>query len=305
MSLLRRIPRSAPFSFRSNSQPYLADNAQAAPRAKIRLQTLLEYHSSKTPIVALTAHDYTSGYAADMGGVDIVLVGDSLAMVALGMDSTTELTLNDMIHHAKAVSRAVKSAFLVGDLPFGTYENTPTQALHSAIRMIREGRVEAVKIEGGSEMAPAVQKITSVGIPVLGHIGMMPQRQTSMGGFRAESILVNAKSLQEAGCFGIVLEAIPGNIAKLVTDALVIPTIGIGAGVGCSGQILVQLDMLGSYHKLAPKFVKQWGQVGEISKNCISSYCQEVRKRVFPGPEHTYSIKPEELDLFKNKLVNQ
>jgi len=198
-------------------------------------------------------------------------------------------------------------------LPFGSYESTPTQALDSAVRMVREGRVEAVKREGGAEMVPAVQKITSVGIPVLGHLGLLPQRQTATGGFRvqaktatqAERILQDAKCLQEAGCFGIVLEAIPGPIAKLVTDALDIPTIGIGAGVGCSGQILVQLDMLGVYEKITPKFVKQWAQVGEISRNCISNYAQQVRNRHFPGPEHTYSIKVEELDIFKNKFKDQ
>jgi 3-methyl-2-oxobutanoate hydroxymethyltransferase len=230
-------------------------------RKKVTLQTIQNLYKSNTPITVLTAHDYPSGVFIEKSGIDICLVGDSLAMVALGYDTTTKITLEEMMHHSRAVARGSKNAFLVGDLPFGTYETSPTQALESSIRFIREGNVEAVKLEGGVEMAPTIQKITSVGIPVLGHVGLTPQRATSLGGFKvqgntvekAQKLLEDALALQEAGCFAIVLEAVPEIVATYITQKLKIPTIGIGAGNGCSGQVLVQLDALGVYDKFLPK----------------------------------------------------
>ena len=240
----------------------------------------------------LTAHDFPSGYVADQAGMDMVLVGDSLAMVALGMEDTSEVVLEEMILHCRSVSRATKAAFTVGDLPMGSYEVSPEQALTSAIRLLKEGRMQAVKLEGGKEMAPTISRITAAGIPVLGHIGLTPQRQNALGGFRVQGkttasalrLLDDAYALQEAGCLGIVLEAIPAEVASLITRKLDIPTIGIGAGNGCSGQVLVQVDMSGNFPpgRFLPKFVKKYGDVWGESMKAIESYKSEVPPLRFP-----------------------
>ena len=203
-------------------------------------------------------------------------------MVALGMEDTSEVVLEEMILHCRSVSRATKAAFTVGDLPMGSYEVSPEQALTSAIRLLKEGRMQAVKLEGGKEMAPTISRITAAGIPVLGHIGLTPQRQNALGGFRVQGkttasalrLLDDAYALQEAGCLGIVLEAIPAEVASLITRKLDIPTIGIGAGNGCSGQVLVQVDMSGNFPpgRFLPKFVKKYGDVWGESMKAIEAY---------------------------------
>lgn len=212
-----------------------------------------------------------------------------------------------MIHHARSVRRGVKSAFITADLPFGSYEISPEQALGSAIQMVKRGLVDGIKMEGGIENAEAISKITSKGIPVMGHVGLTPQRQASLGGFKvqgktaqsAELILKDAIALQDAGCFTIVLEAVPGPIAELITNHIHVPTIGIGAGPGTSGQVLVQLDMLGGFDGFTPKFLKKYSSYLQINTDACKKYVEEVHTRVFPEPQHCYSIKEEEVEKFK------
>ncbi|KAI8607919.1 ketopantoate hydroxymethyltransferase, partial [Chytriomyces sp. MP71] len=282
-------------------------SAETAPRKKVTLQSIRQKHREKTPLAAATAHDYPSGVFCDKGGMDLCLVGDSLAMVALGHDSTTRITLEEMMHHSRAVARGSKAAFLVGDLPFGSYERSPEHALDNAIRYIREGHVEAVKLEGGVEVAATCKRLVDVGIPVLGHIGLTPQRATSLSGFRAQGtslpkaqdLLADALALQEAGCFSIVLESVPSPVAAFITRRLAIPTIGIGAGPHCSGQVLVQMDMLGIYDKFSPKFCKLYQQLEPLIVKAMQDYADEVRSRTFPVEKiHTYAMEKGEEERF-------
>ncbi|KAK7415257.1 cell wall biogenesis and architecture protein [Neonectria punicea] len=284
-------------------------------RKKVTLGTLRSLHRKGEPITVMTAHDFPSGHVADHAGMDVILVGDSLAMVALGMEDTSEVLLDEMLLHCRSVARATKSAFTVGDLPMGSYEISPEQALASAIRVIKEGRVQSVKLEGGKEMASTIRKITTAGIPVLGHIGLTPQRQNALGGFRVQGktsdsamrILEDALAIQEAGCFGMVVEAVPAEVAALITEKLSIPTIGIGAGNGCSGQVLVQIDMAGNFPpgRFLPKFVKKYGDVWGESLKAIEAYRDEVKSRQYPAPEHTYPISSEELEVFAKAVKDQ
>ena len=308
----------------------------ASPRKKVTLGTLRTLHKKGEPIAMLTAHDFPSAHVADAAGMDMILVGDSLAMVALGMEDTSEVLLEEMLLHCRSVARATKAAFTVspghtprstsstdavllteicsqvGDLPMGSYEIAPAQALETAIRFIKEGRVQGIKLEGGKEMASTIAKITSVGIPVLGHVGLTPQRQNSLGGFRVQGktsdgalkVLEDALAVQEAGCFAVVLEAVPPEVAALITKKLSIPTIGIGAGNGCSGQVLVGVDMLGNFPpgRFLPKFVKRYGDVWGESLRAIEAYRDEVKSREYPAPEHTYPIAKEELEVFAKSV---
>lgn len=257
----------------------------------------------------ITAHDFPSAHVAEHAGMDVILVGDSLAMVAMGLEDTSSILLEEMILHCRSVARGASSSFIVGDLPMGSYEVSPEQALQSAIRMVKEGHVHAVKLEGGSEMAPTIAKITTAGIPVLAHIGLTPQRQNSLGGFRVQGksvagalkVLQDAKAVQEAGAFGMVVEAVPEKVATLVTERLRIPTIGIGAGSGCSGQVLVQVDMAGNFPpgRKVPKFVKKFGDIWGEASRAIEAYRDEVKSRTYPTPEHTYPMKKDELAEFE------
>ncbi|KKA29224.1 hypothetical protein TD95_000940 [Thielaviopsis punctulata] len=281
-------------------------------RKKVTLNTLASMYRKGEPIAVLTAHDFPSAHVADAAGMDIVLVGDSLAMVALGMEDTSEVVLDDMILHCKSVARATSAAFTVGDLPMGSYEISPEQALASAIRVIKQGRMQAVKLEGGASMAPTIAKITRAGIPVLGHIGLTPQRQNALGGFRvqaktvasAQQLLDDALALQDAGVFAVVVEAVPAEVAALVTKQLRVPTIGIGAGNGCSGQVLVQVDMTGNFPpgRFLPKFVKQYGNVWAESMRAIETYRSEVKSREYPAAEHTYPVSGEVVEEFSALL---
>lgn len=255
----------------------------------------------------MTAHDYISAVLADRAGVDIVLVGDSLSMVALGYENTNEITLDEMIFHAKAVSRGTRRCFRVADLPFGSYELSPEQAAATAIQMIKRGDMNAVKMEGGRETYDTIKKITTMGIPVMGHIGLTPQRSSSLGGFKvqgktaasAESIIQDALALQDAGCFSIVLEAMPAPIGELVTQQLNIPTIGIGAGPNTSGQVLVQLDMLGGFDGFTPKFLKKYSNYLDINTEAIKGYVKDVKEGSFPEPQHCYTMKEEHVEKIK------
>lgn len=260
----------------------------------------------------LTAHDFPSAHVAEVAGMEVVLVGDSLAMVALGMQDTNEVVLEDMLLHCRSVARAAQTAFTVADLPMGSYEISPEQALQSAIRIIKEGRVQGIKLEGGEEMAPTIKRITSAGIPVVGHIGLTPQRQNALGGFRVQGkstasalkLLQDARAVQEAGAFMMVVEAVPPEIARIVTQKLSVPTIGIGAGNGCSGQVLVQIDMTGNFPpgRFLPKFVKQYANVWNEALKGIEQYRDEVKSRAYPAEQHTYPIPKEELAEFEKAV---
>lgn len=257
----------------------------------------------------LTAHDFPSASLASAAGMDIILVGDSLAMVSLGMPDTSEVTLDEMILHSRAVSRASPRSFTIGDLPMGCYEVSPEQALRSAIRMVKEGRIQGVKLEGGIEVADTIKKITQAGISVCGHIGLTPQRQHALGGFRvqgksasaAEKLLMDARAVQDAGAFAVVLECVPPEIGSIITSKLTIPTIGIGAGNGCSGQVLVQMDMLGCKPKesFLPKFVKRYGDVWERSLAAVEQYRDEVKTRSYPADQHNYVVDKNVVEAFK------
>ncbi|KAL4895720.1 ketopantoate hydroxymethyltransferase-domain-containing protein [Aspergillus ambiguus] len=281
---------------------------ETAPRKKVTIQTLNRLHNIGEPISVLTAHDFTSGLVADTAGIEVVLVGDSLAMVALGMEDTNELLMDEMLVHCRSVARAVNGAFTVADLPMGSYEASPEQAVQSAIRIMKEGRMKAVKLEANRDMAPAIKRITRAGIPVVAHIGLTPQRQHALGGFRVQgksttgamNLLQDALAVQEAGAFMVLIEAVPAEIAAIVTQKLRIPTIGIGSGNGCSGQVLVQVDMTGNFPpgRFVPKFVKRYADVWGESLRGIKEYRQEVKTRTFPSPDHTYPIPEESLAEF-------
>ncbi|KAJ5716158.1 hypothetical protein N7493_008069 [Penicillium malachiteum] len=292
----------------SYSSPDVAPNA----RKKVTLQTLKNLYKKGEPITMLTAHDFPSAHVADAAGMDVVLVGDSLGMVALGLDNTTEVVMEEMIMHCRSVVRGAKSSFIVGDLPMGSYEISPEQAVESSLRLVKEGRVHGVKIEGGEELGPTIKRITQAGIPVVGHVGLTPQRQNALGGFRVQGktctsamkLLHDALVMQEAGVFMFVLEAMPPEVATLITSKLKVPTIGIGAGNGCSGQVLVQVDMTGHFQpgRFVPKFVKKYADVWSEATRGITQYRDEVKSREFPSPEYTYPITKEELAKFEKAV---
>lgn len=250
------------------------------------------------PLVMITAYDATFARMLDEAGADILLVGDSLGMVVQGNDDTLSVTVDDMIYHCRAVARGAKRAHVVGDMPFLSYQVTPEEALRNAGRIIAEGRAQSVKLEGGRSVAPVIERMVSAGIPVMAHVGLTPQSVHAMGGFRvqgkseqdARRILDDAKAVQDAGAYALVLEGIPGPLADRITEALEIPTIGIGAGVGCDGQVLVCYDLLGLTADLRPKFVKRYDELFDRGVAAARAYCDEVRARNFPGPEHTFGL---------------
>lgn len=257
----------------------------------------------KRRLSMLTSYDFSIASLAEQAGIDMILVGDSLGMVMLGRKDTVSVTLDEMIIHASSVALAARRSMVVVDMPFMTYETGVEDALKNAARLCRESGARAVKIEGGRELLPQVKALVRSGIPVCGHIGLTPQRAAVLGGFKVQAksaksaynLIQDALALEEAGCFSIVLEAVPAPIAQRITERLSIPTIGIGAGPHCDGQVLVYHDMLGLYGAFAPKFAKQYAQVGETIRNVFKQYAEEVADGSFPGPEHCFSIKDEEL----------
>lgn len=298
------ISFAGPFRTTLGRQSFAYSTHAQVRKGKVNVGTIQKLYKQGTPISCLTAHDYPSAQAANNAGIDIILVGDSLAMVSCGYDDTTQLGMDEMLYHCRAVKRGTKNSYLVGDMPFGTYEVSPEEAMRNAIRMVREGGMEAIKLEGGAEMAETIRKITRNGISVMGHIGLLPQRQASLGGFRvqgktavqAEAILQDALAIQDAGCTSMVLEAMPPEVASYITSKLSIPTLGIGAGSGCSGQVLVQMDILGVFDRFTPKFCKQYDQIGPKSSAAIARFHEEVKARQFPGREHTYPMDPAEAE---------
>ena len=255
-------------------------------------------------IAMLTAYDYSMAKLMDEAGVDSILVGDSLGMVTLGYKDTLQVTMEDMIHHSRAVSRGVESALLVTDMPFMSYQASVYDAVMNAGRLVREGRAHAVKLEGGAEVAPQIRAIVNASIPVMGHIGLTPQSVNAFGGFKvqgkdeaaARKVLEAAKAVEEAGAFSIVLECIPGKLAALISKSLSIPTIGIGAGPDCDGQVLVYHDMLGMFSGFTPKFVKRFADIGSGMREAFTAYRDEVRAGTFPAEEHTFSIADEVIE---------
>ncbi len=246
----------------------------------------------------LTAYDYPTALAEDQAGVDVILVGDSLGMVVLGYDNTLPVTMEEMLHHARAVARGVRSALLVGDMPFMSYQVSAEDALRNAGRFLQQGGMDAVKLEGGRERADAVRAIVGAGIPVMGHLGLTPQSVHQLGGFRpqgrtasaAKRLLEDALRLEEAGCFSLVLESVPARLAQLVSKRLTIPTIGIGAGVGCDGQVLVTHDLLGLFDRFTPKFVKKYANFHSEMQRAFTEFKVDVESKQFPAVEHSVEM---------------
>ncbi|MFA4916154.1 MAG: 3-methyl-2-oxobutanoate hydroxymethyltransferase [Syntrophales bacterium] len=263
--------------------------------SKITTAVVREMKKRKEKIAMLTAYDYSTAAVLDQSGIDILLVGDSLGMVILGYDSTLPVTMEDMIHHTRAVSRATKRAMVIGDMPFMSYQVTVEEALYNAGRFLQEAGAHGVKLEGGREVAETTRRITSTGIPVMSHLGLTPQSIHQFGGFKVQGendaaavrILEDAKILEEAGAFSIVLECVPATLAKTITQSLTIPTIGIGAGIDCDGQVLVVNDMLGMFEKFTPRFVKKYAHLNVQMKEAVQKYIEEVRTCTFPDKEHT------------------
>ena len=255
-------------------------------------------------ISMLTAYDYSTAKLEDESGINGILVGDSLGNVVLGYEDTVSVTMEDMIHHGAAVARGAKNALVVVDMPFMSYEATVEEAVRNAGRLMKEGRAGAVKLEGGVRVAEQIRAIVKAGIPVMGHIGLTPQSINVFGGFKvqgkseeaARALLADAKAVEEAGAFAVVIEAVPAALAQMITDAVSIPTIGIGAGAGCDGQILVYQDMLGMFSDFTPKFVKRYANVGEVMREAFANYAAEVASGAFPTEEHTYKIKDDVLE---------
>ncbi len=273
--------------------------AQIMSGMKVRTDSLLERKRAGEKIVMVTAYDYPSGRLTDEAGVDVVLVGDSLGNVALGYADTIPVTLDQMVHHTAAVRRGVKRALLVSDMPFMTYKSSIEEALRNCARLVQQGGAEAVKLEGGEEIAPTVERLTRAGIPVMGHLGLTPQSIHALGGYSvqgkrpdaAQRLRSDALALQEAGCFSIVLECMPWDLAEEISRSLAIPTIGIGAGGGCDGQVLVLGDLIGLTSGKLPRFVKQYAQVGQTIREAVGEYAREVRTGAYPDREHAYGTR--------------
>lgn len=263
---------------------------------KVTTSTLRKMKADQQPIVMITAYDYPSAKLVDEAGVDVILVGDSLGMVVLGYDSTIPVTLRDMIHHTGAVVRGTNRAMVVSDMPFLTYQGSIDETLKNAGRLMQESGAQAIKMEGGAFLAETVFRCTQAGIPVMGHLGLTPQSVHQLGGYKvqgkteetAKRMLDDARSLEEAGAFAIVLECVPDSLARRITESVSIPTIGIGAGNSCDGQVLVFHDLLQYASTLQPKFVKTYGNVGDEILESVKKYAVEVRHRLFPRKEHTF-----------------
>jgi 3-methyl-2-oxobutanoate hydroxymethyltransferase len=286
--------------------------ATPAP-GKLPLTELIELKQRRQAIVMTTAYDAPSGRLADAAGVDLILVGDSAAMTVLGHESTVPATMEEMLVLTRAVTRGARRPLVVADMPFGSFQVSDEVALNNAIRFVKEAGADAVKLEGAGSSLSRVTAIVGAGIPVMGHVGLTPQSATMLGGFRAQGrtaekairLLEDARALEAAGCFAIVLEAVPAVVAERVTEQLTVPTIGIGAGVGCDGQVLVWHDLLGLYDGRAPRFVKRYADLTEEIRAALENFAAEVRERRFPEEQHTYSMPAEELEVFEAALSSR
>ena len=279
---------------------------------KLPLTEIPEMKRRGQKIVMVTAYDAPGGRLADAAGVDIILVGDSAAMVVLGHDSTVPATVDEMLVLTRAVTRGAARPLVVADLPFGSFQVSDEHALENAIRFVKEGGADAVKLEGAGATLSRVRTIVDAGIPVMGHIGLTPQSATMLGGFKAQGrtaekarrLFSEARALERAGCFSLVLEAVPAPVAARITETLSIPTIGIGAGAGCDGQVLVYHDLLG-YQEGGPRFVKQYAKLGPEIQAALERYAEDVRAGAFPEAQHTYAIPAEELELFEAEQLEE
>lgn len=273
---------------------------------KNTVSTISEQKKSGDKITMLTAYDYSTAKLADESGVNTILVGDSLGMVMLGYEDTLSVTMEDMLHHTKAVTRGAENALVVADMPFMSYQTSVYDAVVNAGRLIKEGRAQAVKLEGGAAVAEQIRAICDAQIPVVAHLGLTPQSVNAFGGFkvqgktaeRAKRLIEDAKIVEKAGAFAVVLECIPAPLAEKITESINIPTIGIGAGAGCDGQVLVYQDMLGMFGGFTPKFAKRYENVGEIMVNAFKKYIDEVKTGVFPTEEHSFKLS----DAVKSEL---
>lgn len=274
---------------------------------KITVKDFFEKKKNNDKITMLTAYDYSTAKILDEAGVESILVGDSLGMTMLGYQDTLEVTVDDIVHHTKAVTRGTSKALVIADMPFLSYHVSVEKTIENAGRLIQEGKAQAVKLEGGSEILDKVEALIAAKIPVCGHLGLTPQSVNIMGGFKiqgkdteaAQKIIDDAIALQKAGVFAIVLEGIPAKLAQMITEKLEVPTIGIGAGNACDGQVLVVQDMLGMYNDFVPKFVKRYANLSEDIKSGVQMYINEVKETSFPSKKHTFSIDEEVLNTLK------
>ncbi len=277
------------------AKPGSSGSPEAAVRPKVTVPAIVARKGSR-PIAMITAYDFTMARLLDEGGADILLVGDSLGMVVQGHQNTLPVTIDEICYHGRAVARGAKSAHIVGDMPFMSFQVSAQSALENAGKLMKEGAFESVKLEGGLEVAEHVFRIVSAGIPVMGHVGLLPQSVHAMGGFKVQGkredaaarVLRDAKALEEAGAYAIVIEAVPPDLAAQITASVSIPTIGIGAGPGCDGQVLVCYDLLGMYRDLSPKFAKRFAELGDAVVDATTAYVNEVQARSFPAAQHTF-----------------
>jgi 3-methyl-2-oxobutanoate hydroxymethyltransferase len=276
----------------------MSTKSQDSKRRKVTTRTLGDLKQAGELITMLTAYDYGTALAVDRAGIDVILVGDSLGMVVLGYDTTLPVTMEDMLHHCRAVARGASYALLIGDMPFMSYQASVQDAVRNAGRFLQEAGMDAVKLEGGRERLEAVRAIVSAGIPIMGHLGLTPQSVHQFGGFRAQGkeadaakrLVEDALLLEEAGCFSIVLESIPSRLGGLVSERLTIPTIGIGAGPACDGQVLVTHDLLGMFDRFTPRFVKRYAELHQAMDAAFTSFRDEVLKKAFPTPAHSVEM---------------
>jgi 3-methyl-2-oxobutanoate hydroxymethyltransferase len=279
------------------------------PKKKRTIPDIVAMKAAGEKITMLTAYEVGLARMIDAAGIDVVLVGDSLGNVVLGYESTVPVTMAEMLHHARAVRRGVERALLVGDMPFMSYQTSPYDAVVNGGRFLKEAGCDAVKLEGGEEVCEQVRALVRAGIPVMGHIGLTPQTATSLGGYRvqgrdlesARRLLEAARALAEAGAFSVVLECVPAQLAELITAEISIPTIGIGAGSRCDGQVLVINDLLGLFEKFVPSFVKSYANLAPQIKTALTAYRDEVRAGVYPGPEHSFNLQDEVVEILKGR----
>lgn len=282
-------------------------------RKKVTTRIFYKKKADGQPITMLTAYDYPTALSIDRAGMDAILVGDSLGMVVLGYENTLPVTMEEMLHHCRAVARGARYALLIGDMPFMSYQVSVAEAVRNAGRFLQEGGMDAVKLEGGRDRVEAVRAITGAGIPVMGHLGLTPQSVHQLGGFRAQGktaaaanrLLEDALLLQEAGCFSLVLESVPGRLGEYLSDRLEIATIGIGAGIGCDGQVLVTHDLLGLFDRFTPKFARRYANLHEEMGRAFDSFRTDVESHAFPGPENTVEMPAEEWQAFLDRAGEQ
>jgi 3-methyl-2-oxobutanoate hydroxymethyltransferase len=292
------------------STPAVVSTSAPVARKKVTTLTYRQKKERGEIITMLTAYDYPTAMAMDKAGIDSILVGDSLAMVVLGYENTLPVTMEEMLHHCRAVARGARSALLVGDMPFMSYQASVEDAVRNAGRFLQQGGMDAVKLEGGRERVEAIRAITGAGIPVMGHLGLTPQSINQLGGFRAQGktaiaakrLVEDALLLEDAGCFSIVLESVPARLAELISKKLSIPTIGIGAGNGCDGQVLVTHDLLGLFDRFTPKFVRKYADFHSEMHKAFTNYIEDVETKRFPSQEHTVEMDGKEWDVLLKEI---